>query len=133
MNSNDRYSIELSWPPSMNSYWLRSKHGMYLSKRGRDYKLESETKIMGKSGFYFGKARLSFCVKAYQPDKRKRDLDNILKPLIDVFNKIVFDDDSQIDYISIERKHDGSKKGVVLVTITELTKDQEATKNGRRK
>lgn len=43
-------------------------------------------------------------IKAYPPDKRKRDLDNLIKPLFDSMTEYgVFDDDSQIDEFSIKR------------------------------
>ena len=36
-------------------------------------------------------------------DKRKRDLDNLLKAVTDAMNGIVYDDDSQIDELRVKR------------------------------
>jgi len=65
----------------------------------------------------FGSKRLALTIQAYPPDKRKRDLSNILKALEDSLqNGGLFDDDSQIDVLHIYRKQ-VSKPGYVLVEI----------------
>jgi crossover junction endodeoxyribonuclease RusA len=49
--------------------------------------------------------RLSMTINAYPPDKRKRDIDNLAKASIDAIGstKLIFEDDSQIDHLSIHR------------------------------
>jgi crossover junction endodeoxyribonuclease RusA len=50
------------------------------------------------------KARLSLKIKAYPPDRRVRDIDNILKIAIDSLQQAgVYENDGQIDRIYIER------------------------------
>jgi len=58
-------------------------------------------------------------VTAYPPDKRKRDLDNILKALLDAMQGSLYEDDSQIDQLLIKRG-DVIKGGKVRVTIEEI-------------
>jgi len=41
------------------------------------------------------------------PDNRRRDLDNVLKALLDSFTGILWADDSQIDDLQIYRKTEG--------------------------
>lgn len=49
-----------------------------------------------------GRIKVSMC--AFPPDKRRRDLDNLNKIILDSLQKAgLFHDDSQIDYLSIER------------------------------
>lgn len=64
--------------------------------------------------------RIHLHVKAFPPDRRKRDIDNLLKILIDCLQDCgLFEDDSQIDKITIERMsviHDGQ----LLVWIREI-------------
>lgn len=48
--------------------------------------------------------RLSLTIDAYPPDRRKRDLDNILKSLLDALQHAgIYSDDSQIDILKISR------------------------------
>ena len=65
--------------------------------------------------------RLIVTIEAYPPDKRKRDLDNILKSLLDALQHAgMYPDDSQIDVLSIARKT--TFKGIVRVTIRRDTR-----------
>jgi len=78
--------------------------GRYLlSKIGRTWKKQAQLELMVQKAPWFGDKRLSMVIYVRPPDKRKRDLDNLLKPLLDAMEGIVYDDDSQIDYLSIER------------------------------
>jgi crossover junction endodeoxyribonuclease RusA len=64
--------------------------------------------------------RLAIKIAAYPPDRRRRDLDNILKALLDSLTFAhVIEDDSQFDFISIARR-DVIKDGAVQITITQL-------------
>ena len=54
------------------------------------------------------------------PDKRKRDLDNLLKPLLDVMtDNGVFLDDRQVADLRIF-KSDYGEKGTVTITVREM-------------
>lgn len=65
--------------------------------------------------------RLAVTINVYPPDKRKRDLDNILKGLIDALQYArVFQDDSQIDMLTVIRR-DVVKNGSVAIWITECS------------
>jgi Holliday junction resolvase RusA-like endonuclease len=55
----------------------------------------------------------------YYADKRRRDLDNHMKLLLDCFNKLIFKDDSQIIEIHI-KKILGNKLPMTTVLIEEL-------------
>jgi crossover junction endodeoxyribonuclease RusA len=56
-------------------------------------------------------------IEAWPPDKRKRDLDNILKSLLDALTYAgIWEDDSQIDDLRIYRATIG---GMVKVRIYE--------------
>lgn len=64
--------------------------------------------------------RISISIQAYPPDKRIRDLDNLLKVLIDSLKDAnLFLDDSQIDKIFIERMSI-FKKGKLDIKIEEI-------------
>ena len=109
------------YPPSVNNYWIliSSKGGgrKVLGKKGKEFR---EAVIEMSSSINFEDSRLSVQIDAFPPDRRKRDLDNILKPLLDALESAgMFNDDSQIDTLSITRK-EVLKGGAVTVTIETL-------------
>jgi Holliday junction resolvase RusA-like endonuclease len=53
-------------------------------------------------------------VIAYFEDRRRRDLDNMLKTVGDALNKITYDDDSQIDEEHVFRRIDKQKPRTVI-------------------
>lgn len=64
--------------------------------------------------------RLQVWVEAWMPDRRKRDLDNIKKALLDSMTHAgVYEDDSQIDDLRSVRR-DVVKGGYVIVHVCEL-------------
>ena len=57
-------------------------------------------------------------VYLYPPDKRKRDVDNVLKPLLDALEHAgVYENDSQIDKLCITRM-EVKPQGLCDVTIS---------------
>ena len=63
--------------------------------------------------------RLDVHIAVYPPDKRKRDLDNLPKSILDSLQHAgIYEDDSQIDKLTVERMAI-RKGGEVVVTITE--------------
>jgi crossover junction endodeoxyribonuclease RusA len=68
----------------------------------------------------FGDARLSVSIDVYPRDKRKRDLDGILKVLLDSLQHGgLYNDDSQIDRLLVERC-EVVENGKVIVKIKEF-------------
>lgn len=60
-------------------------------------------------------------IAAYFPDRIRRDLDNVIKSILDGLNGIAWDDDSQVDEIYIRRGYDKSnpRADVEIDIITE--------------
>ena len=110
--------IELPWPPTVNHYYTVSRGRKILSSDGRSYKGEC-CWLMAAQGV----KRLtyeSFAVTIYAspPDKRKRDLDNLLKPILDSLQDYgAITDDSKIDMLTIYRE-ERVKGGKIEVKIT---------------
>jgi crossover junction endodeoxyribonuclease RusA len=72
----------------------------------------------------FGADKLSVVIVAYYPDRRRRDLDNLFKAPLDAMMKAgVYDDDSQIEFLSI-RKGEQEKPGMIFVDIESLEDDE---------
>ncbi len=97
-------SIILPWPPSANMYWRRNGNRYFISQKGQDYRELVIKQCYIFAGLFDSNAKLKLSVDAYPPDKRRRDLDNIFKGLLDSLQAAsVYPDDSQIDELSIRR------------------------------
>lgn len=112
-------SITLPWPPSINHYWRHTKNGHYISKEGKTYRETVYYSCVKYKGKISDDSRLSVIIEAFPPDKRKRDLDNILKSLLDALQHAgMYKDDNQIDRLSIHRKI--PLNGVVRIEIDNI-------------
>jgi crossover junction endodeoxyribonuclease RusA len=109
--------LNLPWPPSVNRSY-RTVHGrIILSKVARDYRAAVVAQFKVEAPL---EGRISMTMHVYCPDKRKRDLDGIVKQSWDALQAAgIIKDDSQIDKVYIERKA-VEKPGRVLVTIEEI-------------
>lgn len=95
--------IILPYPPTVNTYWRRSGRNIHISKRGRKYR-QAVIDAIEPLSIEMMTGRLAVAVMAYMPDKRRRDIDNILKSLLDSMNHAgVFEDDEQIDRLLVQR------------------------------
>lgn len=114
-------TITLPFPPSANAYWrsiVRGKHASVItSKDGREYQKACESRL--RAG---GVTRLAGpCaveIAAYFPNRRG-DLDNRIKPVLDVLQGHAFENDSQVEHLSITR-HIDKDDPRVEVTVFEL-------------
>jgi len=95
-------TLILPWPPSVNTYWRTFKGRMLLSKRGREYRDAVCEQVAEQVVEKFGQSRIEVSIEAYRPDNRRRDLDNILKSVLDsLAHAGVYDDDSQIHRLTV--------------------------------
>lgn len=112
-------TIDLPWPPSVNTYWRHVGHKTLLSKQGREYRSEIGAILLLARLGSFGTSPLDVSIEAFPPDLRRRDLDNLPKALFDSLQHAgLYDDDSQIQRFSIERRG-VVKGGKLTVTIRE--------------
>lgn len=90
---------------------------MYISQKGREYRqrvIDEVGKIEPMKG------RLAVRMRAYVPDRRRRDLDNIFKALFDSLEHAgVFEDDEQITLI-MAQKCEKVPGGKVDIEIEEI-------------
>jgi len=87
----------LPFPPTVNTYWRNFNGKIILSKKGREYReVVGDQMILQKTIKHFT-SLLRIEIEAWRPDKRRRDLDNLLKATLDgLAHAGVFEDDSQI-------------------------------------
>ena len=124
----------IPWPPSVNSYWRHPSKGKLagrhlISSEGRAYRTSVMAGCHRQKVFNLRlEGRLEISLSVVPPDKRRRDLDNLLKSALDsIVHAGVVLDDSQFDRIVIARISDEKKSteqsGLVYVQITETTKE----------
>lgn len=116
--------VILPWPPSVNRYWRNVGGRTLISRDGRQYRKT----VCGMLAFLpidsHGDGRLSVEIIAHPPDRRRHDLDNLLKAPLDVLcHAGVYDDDSQIDELSISR---GGvvRNGEIVIKIRVIVKNK---------
>lgn len=96
-------TIDLPYPPSVNRYWRSVKGRVLISEQGRAYR-KAVCQAIGIGGNTLNQ-RLAVTVDAWMPDKRKRDIDNIAKAVLDAITFAgVWNDDELIDDLRIIRR-----------------------------
>lgn len=128
----DILNAVLPWPPSANNYWRYMNGRVLVSKKARDYKKEVAWQSINWPVRDM-QGRLSISIIAHEPDKRIRDLDNLLKISLDSLQSAAaFKNDSQIDKIIIER---GAvvKNGELKISIQEYKQSKMSNSAIREK
>lgn len=112
--------FELPYPPSVNHYWRRVGARTLISRGGRAFR-QTVCSILAAGKFEPLVGPLEVDVTVYPPDRRRRDIDNVQKALLDALQHGgAYADDSQIVRLSIE-KGDPVDGGKTIVRIQEAT------------
>lgn len=96
--------LYLPYPPSGNHMWKHAGGKHYLTKQAMAY-YSQVAYVIAQAGMAMNlEDRLHVEVDVYPPDKRRRDLSNVIKVLEDACTKAgLWQDDSQIDSLVIKR------------------------------
>lgn len=111
--------LTLPWPPSVNKYWRTYQGRMIISAEGRSYRKAVADQVLIQRGakHYAGKLRVQ--IEAYRPDNRRRDLDNLLKAVLDGCTHAgVWEDDSNI--VDLRIYWADSIGGMLKVKVSEV-------------
>ena len=116
--------MTLPYPPSVNHYWRRVGPRTLISREGRTFRTNVCALLARGSGNGPRKppsgGRIALAMDAFPPDRRRRDLDNLQKPVLDALQHAgVYEDDSQIDLL-ITRRREVVPEGRLLVDVVDL-------------
>ena len=98
-----KINLTLPYPPSVNHYYgNRTNGGKYIKSKGQQFRSAVNNIVLLNGSDKKLDQLLKLTLSVYPPDKRKRDIDNILKALLDsLTNAKVYLDDSLIKQLDI--------------------------------
>lgn len=89
--------LTLPWPPTVNTYWRMFQNRMIISAAGRKYRQAVAEQVLIQRAAKHLTGKVKVTIEAWRPDSRKRDLDNLLKAVLDGLKHAgVYEDDSLI-------------------------------------
>ncbi len=107
------------YPPSVNHYWRRVGARTLISRGGRAFRSQV-CSILAACGVQSLTGALVVDIRVHPPDRRRRDVDNVQKALLDALEHGgAYVDDSQIIRLSIE-KANPIRGGKTFVRIEEV-------------
>lgn len=105
----DYIQLVLPYPPSVNHYWGQAGKRRFIGKKGQEFR-RAVAEACLDAGVEALEGRLAVHISLFPPDRRKRDVDNVLKGLLDACEHAgCYESDSQIDELHIVRQE--VKKG----------------------
>jgi crossover junction endodeoxyribonuclease RusA len=113
------FEVELPYPPSINHYWRRVGHRTLISREGRRFRARvlailAALRVEPMTG------PLHVEVDLHPPDRRRRDIDNVQKALLDALQHGgAYADDGQIDRLVLTRC-ECAEGGKTVVRIREI-------------
>ena len=112
--------LYVPFPPTINSYYKMTRQGQrYLDKSVREFRQKVSDSINEQCPGLKLDCPLFMEVYLFVPDKRKRDLDNYMKGLLDALTEAgLWEDDSLIDQLHIYRG-EVVKGGLVKIELSE--------------
>ncbi len=95
--------FQLPYPPSVNHYWRRVGARTLISRGGRAFR-QTVCALLAARGVRPLSGPLLVEVLIHPPDRRRRDIDNVQKALLDALQHGgAYSDDSQIVRLAIEK------------------------------
>jgi crossover junction endodeoxyribonuclease RusA len=118
--------LTLPYPPTVNTYYRKWNNRMVISPSGKNFR--NMVWMIAKRDYPKHKTftePVSIKILVHPPDKRKRDLDNILKGLLDSLAKAgIFADDSQVEILHLIRL-ENVVDGCVVVFVSEVSDEDK--------
>ena len=122
-------TMTLPYPPSINKYWLLNRNGSRrLSADAVDFRNSVISEFYKFSWRNQLTGKCTVVIDEYPKNRIRRDIDNVIKPILDALTHAgVWEDDEQV-YKLLVRKHepDPAKKGYVTVKVKEIDTTKES-------
>jgi crossover junction endodeoxyribonuclease RusA len=98
--------VSLDWPPTGNHCYTVARGRKILANKGRNYRHSAVARIREQANGKSVQGRLRVRILASPPDRRARDLDNLIKLPLDCLQKAgVIENDAKIDELTVQRLH----------------------------
>lgn len=109
------------FPPSVNNYYVKTQRGLFISQKGRKFRdqliKDAHDQLSGMEPI---DCKVRIDIVAWVPDNRKRDLDNLVKPIQDAISHAhIWGDDSQVDQLVVYRGEKVAPNGALYIRISE--------------
>ena len=112
--------LTLPYPPSANTYWRRNGHRYFIAPAGQAFRTEVEVRCAA-SGIKPLAGPVALTVTLVPNDRRRRDIDNALKPLLDALTHgKAWADDSQVKRLIVAMGDPEPKRGRCMVNLMEM-------------
>ena len=120
--------VTLPWPPSVNHYWRSYRGTVVVSEAGRKYRKAVAEQVFLQSRGKSTIGKLKVTIEAWRPDNRRRDLDNLLKAVLDSMSHAgLYIDDSLIVDLRIYWATEIG--GMLKIKIEELDEQKNSVGN----
>src|SRR5690606_33375108 len=112
---------ELPYPPSVNNLFANSKNGgRYAVESYKAWRKAAGEEIIAQRRQRI-KGRFSLAIYVVRPDKRKRDVANLIKAVEDLLVEMqVVEDDSLAERVTIQWADAGSFECLVIIQPAEV-------------
>lgn len=112
-------SFELPWPPSVNHYYRHVGPRVLISREGRQYREAVTAQLRGVVTKPL-QGTLRLIAEFYPPDRRRRDLDNLLKCVQDTLQHAgLYLDDAQICELHVFKHEPLPPHGLAHIKLEE--------------
>jgi len=111
--------LELPYPPSTNhnAYWGQVGHRRYLTTKAKAFRADVAKAVRLREGFQIP---IAMTVELYPADRRRRDIDNPIKALLDALQHAgAIADDSLVAKLTVTRR-EVVKGGKCVVSLEAL-------------
>jgi crossover junction endodeoxyribonuclease RusA len=117
------YRLDLPYPPSVNSYWRRKGSRYFIAAEGVKFRkdVEDECWMVNGKPLVPMTCKVALVIELFPPDNRERDIDNVLKALLDALQHAgVYDRDSRVKALNIDFDNPAIPGGGCQVTVMKL-------------
>ena len=107
------------WPPTTNTIYRNVRGRTLMAARARQFYSDGSKLIRSRGVMLTG--RLGVRISLHPPNKRRFDVDNRIKAILDLMTKSgIWEDDSQVDHLVVTRKDIEPKTGKIVIEIWPL-------------